>query len=184
MTDAEAIEQARSMIMCARPRYRDDEANEWARRIELYVKLDETADGESRDNVEFDWSVNVERIPSLIEATRSDRAAYDIATRLICNYLRWQRPLPESLAQYAISRLTGAEKKPHRKRKSNQPRDEISTVVIKWLAKNSTISPDRNEATPEKVTGISIVTQALREASFTATEAAIRTAFYRYRNSV
>ena len=92
--------------------------------------------------------------------------------------------MPVCLANYAISRLLGHEKKPHRKPKRNQFRDEIAAVAINWLAKNAGIAPDKSPATDDRMTGIHIVTEALREAGYTATLEAVRSAYYRNKGLV
>ena len=178
MMEEEAISFVRGMIKCCRGRYRDDEANRWARKVGWYTLPDGLPDGEPRDYREPDWTVEEETLPALLAASPSDRAAYETATRLLCAYLRWERPMPGCLAKYAISRLLGQEKKPHRKKKKNQFRDEIARVTITYLKELAGIEPDRT-LTSNRFSGIEIVAEALRDAGYSATDGAIKSAYYR-----
>ena len=184
MTEEEGILFVRGMIKCCRGGYRDDEANSWARKVGWYTLPDGLPDGKPRDFREPDWTVDEETFPALFAASRSDGAAYKTASRLLCAYLRWGRPMPDCLAKYAISKLMGHEKRPHRKQRSNQFRDEIAAVAINWLDKNAGIAPDKSPASYDRMTGIHIVTEALSEAGYTATLSAIRSAYYRNKGLV
>lgn len=179
MTEEEAILFVRGMIKNCRGQYRDDEANRWAKDIGWYTILPEgSGDGAVKDYKEDDWAVDEDGLPALLAASSSDGAAYETATRLLCAYLRWARPMPDCLAKYAISRLLGQEQKPHRKKKRNQFRDEIASVAITYLKDRAGIEPDRT-LTSDRLSGIEIVTDALRDAGYTATTEAIKSAYYR-----
>lgn len=179
-----AILFVQGMVKSVRPQPRDDEANAWKKRVGWFVILEDSPNGEPQDHREHDWTVQVERLPELIEAARMDGAAYDVAQKLACAYLRWNRPLPEALARHVISRLTGGVRKPHRKISANLARDEMAVVSIKYLQQVAGIVPDRNDASASRPSGIQIVTDALRDAGYTATYSAIKTAFYRNRDAV
>ena len=181
MTRDDAILFVQGMLKSVRPYYRDDGANEWARSISWFEVAEEVSNGEARDYKERDWTVDEAKLPELIAAARTDGGAFETAQRLACAYLRWIRPMPEPLARHVIGILTGTARKPHRKTATNQVRDEMAVVAINYLQRNANIAPDRNAATPANLSGIDIVTEALRQAGYTATYSAIRTAFYKGR---
>ncbi len=156
----------------------DAEQRGWRERIGLYAVLDTQTAGVVHDYKEPDWTVNENALPELMLYAEVDGAAYDMATWLICAYLRWERRMPKTLSDYTTRRILGQSKKPHRKLRKNTFRDDMARVAIGYLQDNGGIQPDRNDTSTAEC-GIEIVTQALKDAGYTATVSAIRTAYYK-----
>ena len=70
MTEQEAILFVRGMIQNCRGRYRDDEANNWAKEIGWVFLLPEgSGDGTVKTYKEDDWTVDQEKLPILLTAS-------------------------------------------------------------------------------------------------------------------
>lgn len=179
MTRAAAIEFVRDMIRNVRQGQSIDAGQlAWRERIKLYPILNDEETGILRDGREYDWTVDTTALPELLSHVDTDGAAYDVATTLMCAFLRWERTMPKILAAYAARRISGEAKKPHRKLGKNTFRDELAAIAIRYLHERAGINPDRNGTSVAKC-GIEIVTEFLSEAGYTATPAAIRSAYYK-----
>lgn len=134
MTREAAIEFVRGMLKSVKSvSYLDQQQQVWREKVELYAVMGAQEITVSHDYKEPDWTVNEGLLPELIQSAEVDGAAYDLATWLICAYLRWERPMPKCLAHYTTMRILGQSKKPHRKLRKNAFRDGIALVAIRYL---------------------------------------------------